>query len=136
MKNISLKFTDKFIVLLILGCTGISSHAKWTAITVAPSESHITFYNVDWKTLKKEGENRKIWLLMNRKGENIPGAISGKIYYEFDCKQRRLRALQSNFFSKSYGEGNVVESLGKQEWSEFIPQTSMEDVADAVCKRK
>ena len=114
----------------------LTSKAEWSAIHLTIINDNITFYNVDWATLKVSSKRRTIWMLFNNKGDSIGEIVSGKALYEFDCLEDKFRYLQATTFSESYGGGRVIEKLGAGDWQHIAPETAIKVVAEKVCARK
>ena len=122
--------------LLIFTTLSLPANADWTAIHLTSNDDYLTFYNVDWSTLKIKSNKRTIWFLFNNQGEKIGEIVSGKALYEFDCSDDRYRMLQATTYSESYGGGRVIEKSGTSEWQYLAPETAMKEVAKKVCLRK
>jgi hypothetical protein len=125
-----------FISLLIFLTLSLAAKAEWTAIHLTQINDYVTFYNVDWATLKVSSKRRTIWMLVNNQGDNIGEIVSAKALYEFDCSEDKFRYLQATTFSESYGGGRVIEKNGAGGWQFIAPETAIKVVAEKVCARK
>lgn len=72
------------------------------------------------RTLRKEGDKRKFWILINNRPETFGNNIfmSVKIQTELDCKEEKQRVLHTIWYSESMGGG---KSVNNNETTEFLP---------------
>ena len=118
-----------FICLMAISAT--SAMAEW--VEVASSDS-VTRY-VDFKTIRKQGNIRKVWELWDFKKRLKSGELSMTLRTEFDCKEETDRPLQMNGYSQKMSRGNVLKTVAfnGDEWNSRPPATLGAVTLDAVC---
>lgn len=95
----------------------------------------ITFY-IEPKTIKKNGDIRKVWVLHDRTLKDPDGNQSTKIYKEYHCAEEKVRLLQLDAYEGNMGSGRFINSeVGSEKWT-YISPNSLESVAiNFVCKK-
>lgn len=102
---------SKFILMILLAVVSNSAMAEWT-IT---SESGFVDLYVNLDTYLKAGNTVRVWELQDHK-KAITLASSGDKYLsttalnEYDCKEKKYRAIIFNAHSGHMGEGKLVFS--------------------------
>ena len=122
----------KFILMLVLVFPGNDVLAEWTKVSSSSNGDFISY--VDLATLTETDSNRvKMWVLWNYKavqklGDNQYSSV--KYQEEFDCKEKKIQGLSSEYFFNNMGDGRAVytrsdfgkwmpvspESIGEGEW--------------------
>jgi len=86
--------------------------------------------------IRKDGNMRRVWQLVDNKRRNIVGEVSRRMRQEFDCKQERYRSLGISGHAKPMAGGEILKSLGEdKEWREVPPNTPVEDIFRIVCAK-
>lgn len=102
------------------------AHGAWTKSS--ESESYILY--TENSKIQVDGNLRRIWYLLDlHKAVVIDGKafISNIVYDELDCKNKRIRHLQFNFYSGKMGSGNLIHQNDSiSEWSHVVPGSTGE----------
>jgi hypothetical protein len=109
------------------------SYAKWTKVGEGVSG---TTYYVDFESMKKNGGYVTYWVLRNYLKPDKFGMLSGKTYYQGDCKLFRYKSLSGSFHKEPMGRGtSSIEDPPKKGWKYPSPNSSMEIILKKVCSR-
>jgi hypothetical protein len=117
--------------LLILIST--SAWAEWTYVTSSASGDE-RFLNM--QTIRKEGNIRKVWQLVNYSKPNEYGWNSQRGRIEIDCKNETVQLLSSNVFKEKFAGGNSVFETKKSDTDiprDIAPNTVMWAIMEKVC---
>ena len=131
MKKLLLIFTLLFSTLMF----STPSYGEWTK--VSSNKSGDTYY-VDFERIRKHGGYVYFWELTDylKPSEVDRLVLSGKVYYEGDCKIFRFKALSYSFHKEPMGGGTgEVISPPKKEWTYPSPNTVSETILKRVCSR-
>ena len=66
-----------------------SAWAKW----VMYDETETNTFYYDPATIRKDGNMRQVWVLLNWRKRDKDNVMSHRLRYEYDCKQERYRFL-------------------------------------------
>jgi hypothetical protein len=117
-------------LLLMLACA--PAWAKWVLI----QESGDKWLYVDPSTIRKAGQYRRVWALINFREKAAPGAYSTRTHQQYDCKRGRYRILRRDSFSEWMAGGRNVASLAAPEkWDSIAPGTVAQAIFRKVCAR-
>ena len=117
-----------FLILTMLSCP---ASAAWTQYS---ETSEATFY-IDLDTVKKEGNNRIFWQMMDYKQISQDGDKSARVKIEVDCKKEMLNFLDFAAFTGQNLSGAMSGQVTPQpEWSHIPPGTPNAKLMRAVCK--
>ena len=123
------------LILLLIFTVMLSSpsHAKWTK--VGGSVLRNTFY-VDFERIRKVDGYVYYWILTDYLKPTKHGDLSGKTYYQGDCKLFRHKILTGNFYTEPMGHGKIASSsnIPDKEWTYPSPNTVGEVILKKVCK--
>ena len=127
--------------ILFIACLLISqsSFAAWTELDFGTST--ITFF-VDFDTLQKKDNVARVWTKHEYKNPlptSIPGEfmLSENFYTEFDCQEKRFRALSANTFSENQLKGKLISAKSTPNpWTFVPPDTIASLMLNRVCKFK
>ena len=120
----------KAIALSLMLLATSSAWADWEMI----SETHKANVYIDPTTIRKDGNFRKVWVLMDFKKRNELGRKSYRTRDEFDCNSERQRTLSFSAHSGPMAAGEVLETKsGPWEWRDAAPDTPRETVLKIVC---
>ena len=123
----------KTLLLALLLATS-SAWAEW--VQVAETESS-NFY-LDFKSVRKEGNLRTAWVLIDFRAEQAGGGMSRQVRYEYDCKEVRFNILAFSLHSGSMAQGSVLstKSYAKgSDWNEIFPESSADAILKIVCRK-
>jgi len=123
----------KIILACLLATSAASAFAEWTKVEEV---ADIKFY-IDYKTLRKDGGLRKIWLIMDEAQREKDGSISSRQQLEFDCKaeSRRILALSTHTGQMAGGETTFSGGSDPRGWRAIPPNTPMETILKIVCAK-
>ena len=98
----------KTILMMLLAVVSTSTLAAWVKV----GEIGTTTDYADPTTIRKEGDNVKMWALRDHKTkvlvENGKPFKSTKEQSEYDCKEKQLRMLSMSFYSRNKARGEIV----------------------------
>lgn len=103
----------RFFAMIFLAALSMTAAADWTKVLTTESGTDIY---VDHATISKSGSNRQMWILEDRKAaDTFSGKtfLSAKLQYEYDCKGKQRRVLQSSLYSGQKAGGTNVQSSTK-----------------------
>jgi len=122
------------LLLLALLFAAGSACAEWTAVAETPGGS---FY-LDYATLRKDGDHRRVMQLDNQKQRQPEGELSSIVLAEFDCKGKRSRMLELTNYADPMGQGKVLFRTGKDlvsPWAPIVAGTAVSLLAGAACAK-
>ena len=120
----------KAIVLALMLLVTGPALAEWVGV----SETNDATIYIDPATIRKDGNFRKVWVLMDFKKRNELGRKSYRTRDEFDCNSERQRTLSFSAHSGPMAAGEVLETKsGPWEWRDAAPDTPRETVLKIVC---
>lgn len=127
----------KILVLLLLMVVSTTVSAEWTE--VGGSDNNTAY--VDFETIKREGNNVKIWVLENFNTLQVADNdkyLSIVKHSEYDCEEKTSRWLDFYSYSENMGAGEVVysESNIKEEYHSIIPGSILETELNSACSKK
>ena len=127
MRKITLILTLLFSTVMFPS----SSYAKWT--WVGEGVSGMTYY-VDFESMKKHGGYVTYWVLRDYLQPDKFGNLSGKTYYQGDCKLFRYKSLSGSFHKKPMGGGSSVNYSPKNPDWKYPPSNSViEQILKSYC---
>jgi len=121
----------KTLLLTLVLLVTSSAWADW--VPVAGNATAEVY--VDLTSVRKDGNLRKVWKLMNFKQRDKFGYMSYRSRGEYDCKEERYRFLAIIAHTNAMGEGGVGynEPFPPSPWREIAPGNSDEDILKLVC---
>ena len=106
----------KLLLSLMLAVVSSSAMAEWVEF-IEDDEETLTVY-VDPTTIRKKGNNVKMWVLADyKKDEEEFGILSARLKEEYDCKEKKQRILFMAAYSGHMGKDETVEILSEPEGS-------------------
>lgn len=93
----------KTILMMLLAVLSTNAAAEW--VEVGGNEAITTY--ADPATISKAGDMVRMWSLGDRKTPH-DRYMSFREQYEYDCKEERVRRLDTFFHSGNMGAGAVV----------------------------
>ena len=97
--------TKALLLSLLLLVTG-SAWADWVALGAVDDE---TFY-IDPATIRKDGNLRKVWEIVDHKQRQRNGEFSIRSRKEYDCSGERVRTLTLSTHSGPMATGETIAS--------------------------
>ena len=109
-----------------------SSYADWTK--VSSSGGGKKNYYVDFESMKKHGGYITYWVLRDYVQPDKFRNLSGKTYYQGDCKLFRYKSLSGSFHKEPMGGGNSVNYSPKNPNWKYPPSNSViEQILKSYC---
>ena len=110
--------------------------AGWTLVATS-SETPSDKYFLDFETLRKEGNERRIWKLINLSPNDKYGWGSMRSRNLYDCKNDTVQILSQRIFAESFAEGKEVMPAvdSPSQKRDIAPDTIGWIVLKEVCKR-
>ena len=119
------------LTVLVLSLLSTPVFADWTKVS---ENVKGTFY-VDFERIRKHDGYVYFWIMSNLLRPDESGTLSGKGYYQGDCKLFRFKGLSYSFHKEPMGGGTGDSSNPKNpEWEYPPPNSSDETVLKSVCK--
>ncbi len=108
---------------LILACLMLLSGSAWAEWVVIAKTERATFY-FDPDTIRKDGNMRTVWLLVDQTERDKFGSMSMRFRREIDCKKERERIISRSAHSGPMLTGELIMSSSNiGEWDDIPPQT-------------
>lgn len=113
------------------------STAEWSSIGKTVAGSHY----LDWDTLRIIGNEHRVWALQNYEStQNMAGyeLLSAITLYAIDCREERIRILQSTGYSDYDGRGETALKTtppGGSEWTYATPGSISATIVRTVCRK-
>ena len=122
-----------FLLACLLSCVNAFA-LNWTAAGL----HDLGIYYYDSSSIEHQGDKHRAWTMLdyrdpqkNKQGHSFK---STRAQMEFDCKDKRVRALTVSFHSGAKLTGEVLVSEGVfQDWMSVPPSTPMANIMKAVC---
>jgi hypothetical protein len=110
--------------------------AGWTLVATS-NETPPDKYFLDFETLRKEGNEIRIWQLINLPPNDKYGWGSIRSRNLYDCKNDTVQVLSKRIFTESFAEGKEVTTAlnSPSPKSDIAPDTIGWIVLKEVCKR-
>lgn len=114
----------------------ISSFSIWADWVEFGKNGGTTFY-IDPLTIKKDGDLRRVWQLLELAKKAPDGELSRRSLFEYDCKSERHRILDTTRHSGPKAGGKVLGTGGEDlEWRYIAPGTIVARFLKTVCDPK
>ena len=132
--HLSMNRSRQFVSLSLLLLCSVAHAANWRSAGL----HDLGIYYYDSSSIEHQGDHRRAWTMLdyrdaqkNKQGQSFK---STRAQMEFDCKDKRVRALTVSFHSGSRLSGEVLVSEGVfQDWMGVPPSTPMANILKAVC---
>lgn len=123
----------KKLLLVCLMMLASSAWAEWQEFI--QNDTSVSY--IDLETIRKDGNLRKIWVLLNYAEKDINGKMSARTRQEFDCKEERRRVLTISTHSEAMAGGKQLFShtLDTPKWEEIPPNTNYMTLLKLVCAK-
>ena len=128
----------KKTISLLLLFASTSAFGGWTDLGVG---SKNTNFFADFDTLQRKNNIVRVWTKHEYKTPqptSIPSVfmLSENFYTEFDCQEKKFRALSSNTFSENQLQGSLIASNSTPNpWTYVPPDTIASSILNKVCKK-
>jgi hypothetical protein len=121
-----------FLTIALFLCLPVMADWKYIA---TESESESDFF-LDFETLRKDGNVRRIWQLVNLKSGDKTGWGSIRSRMEFDCKNETSQGSSTTSFSGKFADGKVIfQSNTPLAKFDLAPNTVGWILLKEVCKK-
>jgi hypothetical protein len=113
----------------------LAAPPAWSGWEVTNEDIEYTDY-IDLTTIRRDGDLRRVWTLVDWKQRAVGGYLSQRALTEFDCKEERRRLLTlSNHFGSMAG-GDVLRTWNEPTgWRSIAPGTIAETILKTVCSK-
>lgn len=113
-------------------CTAAPALAKWMKVAEFDSANHY----IDPATIRREGQVRGVWVVIDAKQRDKDGVLSWRALEEYDCKEGRYRLFSPTGYSEPMAGGTVLRSeIGSGKWTYIAPDTPAETKRRLVCAK-
>lgn len=120
----------RLLVCLLLAVVATAARADWEKIS---ENDTVTFY-VDFATIRKDGDLRRVSSLSDLKKKDPAGQLSQQTLDEYDCKGKQSRILSWTGHAESMGKGVALLSFIKPtNWSRVAPGSIEATMLEMVC---
>ena len=123
----------KAALILLLAATSTGAWAEWVFISesIGDDKSY-----VDPRSVKKDGNLRRAWVVTDYKGKRMNGVRSFRGLTEVDCKGKRLRILSYTSHSGPMATGELIGN-GKPppQWVKVTSGTLGSNLFKYVCPK-
>ena len=134
MQNIiNLTLIKQTILTCLLGAGAVPATADWTKVS---DEGSFAQY-VDYDTIRKDGNLRKVWALHDNKKRDEDGEMSTRFRMELDCKEERTRTLSISSHSQNMAGGALLRKLTQEnpKWKDVVPNSVGDTILKIACKK-
>lgn len=123
----------KFLLAVFLITVITPLQAGWVELS-RDSEKGETHY-FDPETTQNNGHLRKVWALSNYNKKQVGGHHSVKTFYEFDCKEKKVRSKTMLLYSGINASGDIVGAHHKEseDWSKLSPNSIFDQLSETLC---
>jgi len=127
--------TKKIILACVLATSAASAFAEWTKVSES-DDGEVSFY-IDYKSIRKDGNLRKVWMVHDYMQAKKGGYKSVRLMVEFDCKAERYRTLTISGHSENMVLGATLgtENPSAPQWVYIPPSSSIETTLKIVCAK-
>ena len=92
---------------LFLVCLMMLAGSAWAEWVIYETTDTNTFY-YDPTTIRKDGNMRQVWVLLNWRKRDKDNVMSHRLRYEYDCKQERYRFLAISVHTEPMAGGEIL----------------------------
>lgn len=125
---------------LILACLFVVQTVQAAWVDIGLSSGTTNFF-VDFDTLQRTNNIIRVWTKHEYKSPRLTAVpnqtyLSESFYTEFDCKERKFRALSSNTYAESQLRGEIIASNSTPNpWNFAPPDTIANSMLTIVCRK-
>lgn len=122
------------IKTLLLSIALLGTGAAW-AEWLRVAENHVLGVTVylDTANILKIGNLRRVWEIQDLKQRHKEGYLSARYQLEYDCKEKRVKALFFGTYSGQMMAGHTMASGPSNQSGDIPSNTSAESVWKRVC---
>jgi len=120
------------LIAMLFWCAPVL--AGWTYVTSTASGDDRF---IDVETVRKEGNLRRVWQVINFEKPNQYGWSSQRGRIEIDCKNETVQVLSSMSFAEKFAGGKTLFEMPKSDSGgpiDIAPDSVMWAVMEKVCK--
>lgn len=115
------------------GQNSAASSSNWELVSTSSSGSK---RYIDPSTIRRDGNLRRFWVLVDYPPPQSDGTLSQRVYEELDCREERRRGINITSFRGSMASGDIVGSgQGEGGWQQIAPGTQGAAIMRYVCAR-
>jgi hypothetical protein len=119
----------------LLTCLMLVTCPAWAEWVVIATTERATFY-FDPATIRKDGNMRTVWLLIDHNERDRIGSMSTRLRREIDCKKERERIISRSAHSGPMLTGElIISSSNIGEWDDIPPQTVVAKQLKTFCAK-
>lgn len=120
----------RIVLCFLLALVAAPAWAEWVKVA-AIDKAH--FY-IDPASIRKDGNLRKVWMILDLKQRDKSGVMSLRTRYEYDCKEERERIIAASTHSGPMAGGETLMSDdGASEWKAIPPSSITSRILKIVC---
>lgn len=125
----------QIILACLLTTSALSAIGEWTPVWQSNAKDAV--YYMDYKTIRKDGNLRTMWLISDLSKRYKDGEMSRRSRYVFDCKLERYKILAMSTHSESMATGEVLFNGGEDPagWRAIPPTTAVETILKIICAK-
>lgn len=124
----------KAILACLLATSAMSAFAEWTKIFTTGSG---IFVYIDFQTIRKNGDLRKVWAIFDKVPLEKDGTISWREQIEINCKEEIVRILYLTNHTGPMASGKMTSFVGAglSDPEAIPPGSSSETILKIVCAK-
>jgi len=126
------------LVIIFSFLFSTTSWGDWNYFPITPDSVQLVKYYYDKDKIRKSGKFIYFWQLLSYKEpflEGIEGVLSFTTYIQLECSIFRFKMLKYNFYSKSMGEGELVQEVTPTSgWEYPEPKTIAMSLYEKICE--
>jgi hypothetical protein len=121
----------KIIVASMLLVAGAApALATWTKF----SETDLSSHYIDKSSIRREGNNRKVWIKEELVIHGERGELSRRARFEFDCKGERFNALSIDGYYAHDLVGDIYHDKQLVNWIDIPPESVALNIYKQICR--
>jgi len=117
---------------LFLVCLMMLAGSAWAEWVMYETTDTNTFY-YDPTTIRKDGNMRQVWVLLNWRKRDKDNVMSHRLRYEYDCKQERYRFIAISVHTEPMAGGEILLQNLDTPWIDIAPATAAETMFKIAC---
>ena len=136
MKNKDNLMKAKILLLFAMAFSAGTANAAWLEV----SERVKTSVSIDTETIRRTGNEAKIWTLYNYKAPerllNGKRFLSTKVLEVVNCREQTSYSASSEDYTGAYGQGDTISSanfIAYQDEVPVVPGSISDDIAKHAC---
>ena len=121
--------------LFFVSLMAMLAGSAWAEWVMHSKNEEVTFYH-DPATIRKDGNMRRVWELLDFRKRAAKGDMSTRMRREYDCKQERYRYLAISTHTEPMAGGTILFSSGESNsYRSIAPGTFDETIFNIVCSK-